>query len=292
MRPTQPSWTIYTYDGSGRTVGVQSPDGSSTTNYLYQGNTVKVTDPALKWKTFTMDATGKLTSVLEPEPSDPVNLWDPSGLCGGGGPGLPDLPGPPPAKLPFTYIQNDYGYCALPPEPQEGGGGNSSVQDAQSLARKLKDLNCDVLGIFNIRGQDWNNNLDNLIKGTTGVAGSGIIDGESLQTVHVFDLWAHTSGVPDQIKALGNPTIADVFKNGYGGEKPDAIAVFNYPTIYIKGSVFTSGNDMANIALLMHEILHTFGFTHEQIVAKLQLTDTGEINADLGKRCHLEKLVQ
>ena len=44
------------------------PDGSTTT-YLYQGNTVKVTDPAGKWKTFTMDAFGNLTTVLEPDPS-------------------------------------------------------------------------------------------------------------------------------------------------------------------------------------------------------------------------------
>jgi RHS repeat-associated protein len=62
-------WTTNTYDGSGRTVSTQAPDGSSTTTYVYQGNTVTVTDPAGKWKKFTMDAFGNLTSVLEPDPT-------------------------------------------------------------------------------------------------------------------------------------------------------------------------------------------------------------------------------
>jgi hypothetical protein len=63
-----PAYTIYTYDGIGRTLTVVSPDGSSTTTYLYQGNTVKVTDPAGNWKTFTMNALGNLTQVTEPNP--------------------------------------------------------------------------------------------------------------------------------------------------------------------------------------------------------------------------------
>jgi YD repeat-containing protein len=33
------------------------------------GNTVTVTDPAGKWKTFTMDAFGNLTKVVEPDSS-------------------------------------------------------------------------------------------------------------------------------------------------------------------------------------------------------------------------------
>ena len=64
-----PAWTVYTYDGLGRTVSVLSPDGASTTNYLYQGNTVKVTDPASNWKIFTMDAFGNLIQVTEPNPA-------------------------------------------------------------------------------------------------------------------------------------------------------------------------------------------------------------------------------
>lgn len=44
------------------------PD-TSYTSYQYQGNQVTVTDPALKWKTFTMDAFGNLVSVVEPDPS-------------------------------------------------------------------------------------------------------------------------------------------------------------------------------------------------------------------------------
>jgi YD repeat-containing protein len=39
------AWTVYHYDASGRTTSVVLPDNSTTT-YLYQGNTVKVTDPA------------------------------------------------------------------------------------------------------------------------------------------------------------------------------------------------------------------------------------------------------
>jgi RHS repeat-associated protein len=46
-----------------------APDGSSTTTYLYQGNTVKVTDAAGKWKLFTQDAMGNLVQVNEPNPS-------------------------------------------------------------------------------------------------------------------------------------------------------------------------------------------------------------------------------
>jgi len=61
-------WTTYTYDASGRTLTTTLPEGSVTT-YAYQGNTVTVTDPAGKWKKFTMDAFGNLTSVQEPDPS-------------------------------------------------------------------------------------------------------------------------------------------------------------------------------------------------------------------------------
>ncbi len=45
-------WTTYTYDGIGRTLSVQAPDGASTTTYSYQGNSVTVTDPAGAWKTY------------------------------------------------------------------------------------------------------------------------------------------------------------------------------------------------------------------------------------------------
>jgi len=62
-------WTTYTYDGIGRTVSVLSPDGASSTTYLYQGNTVTVTDPAMKWKKYTSDAFGRLTQVNEPNPA-------------------------------------------------------------------------------------------------------------------------------------------------------------------------------------------------------------------------------
>jgi RHS repeat-associated protein len=61
-------WKTYTYDGLGRTVSATEADGTSTTTYAYQGNTVQITDPAGKWRKFTMDAFGNLTSVLEPDP--------------------------------------------------------------------------------------------------------------------------------------------------------------------------------------------------------------------------------
>jgi len=34
-----PVWTVYTYDGLGRAVSIQQPDGASTTTYAYaEGN--------------------------------------------------------------------------------------------------------------------------------------------------------------------------------------------------------------------------------------------------------------
>ncbi len=62
-------WTTYTYDQLGRTVSVVAPDAASTTSYLYQGNTVKTTDAAGKWKKFTQDAVGNLVQVNEPNPA-------------------------------------------------------------------------------------------------------------------------------------------------------------------------------------------------------------------------------
>ena len=62
-------WTTYTYDGSGRTLTVTAPDGSSTTRYSYQGNSTTVTDPAGKWKTSTVDAYGNVIQVTEPNPA-------------------------------------------------------------------------------------------------------------------------------------------------------------------------------------------------------------------------------
>lgn len=64
-----PVWTTYNYDGLGRTVSVQAADGASTTTYVYEGNTVKVTDPAGKWKKMTLDAFGQITQVEEPNPA-------------------------------------------------------------------------------------------------------------------------------------------------------------------------------------------------------------------------------
>jgi RHS repeat-associated protein len=64
-----PVYKVNTYDAIGRTLTTVLPDGASTTSYLYQGNTVTVTDPAGKWKQYTTDVFGELTQVLEPSPN-------------------------------------------------------------------------------------------------------------------------------------------------------------------------------------------------------------------------------
>ncbi len=63
-----PAWTTYTYDGIGRTLSVKAADGASTTTYTYAGNSVTVTDPAGKSKTYTTDFLGQLVQVSEPNP--------------------------------------------------------------------------------------------------------------------------------------------------------------------------------------------------------------------------------
>ena len=62
------AWTTYTYDGIGRPVSIQAPDGASTTTYAYSGNLTTVTDPAGNWKKLTNDVEGNLTTVVEPDP--------------------------------------------------------------------------------------------------------------------------------------------------------------------------------------------------------------------------------
>jgi RHS repeat-associated protein len=62
-------WTTYAYDGLGRTTSVTKPDTLSATHYSYSGNTVTTTDPAGKYKTFSMDKLGKLIQVQEPDPT-------------------------------------------------------------------------------------------------------------------------------------------------------------------------------------------------------------------------------
>jgi hypothetical protein len=63
-------WTTYTYDGLGRALSVQKPDGVSTTTYSYLGNQTTVTDPAGLAKTFTKDVLGNLLTVTEPDPTN------------------------------------------------------------------------------------------------------------------------------------------------------------------------------------------------------------------------------
>jgi RHS repeat-associated protein len=66
----QIAWTIYTYDGIGRTLTTIQPDGASTTTNAYSGNQTTVTDPAGNWKQLTSDVSGNLTLVVEPDPAN------------------------------------------------------------------------------------------------------------------------------------------------------------------------------------------------------------------------------
>jgi RHS repeat-associated protein len=68
---SSPVYTTYAYDGLGRTLSVQKPDGASTTHYTYNGNVTTVTDPATNTKTFIKDVLGNLLTVVEPDPSNP-----------------------------------------------------------------------------------------------------------------------------------------------------------------------------------------------------------------------------
>ena len=69
-----PVWTTYTYDARGRTLSVTPPGNAGSTIYVYEGNTVKVTDPAGKWKKYEMDAFGNLARVWEPNPAGGADL--------------------------------------------------------------------------------------------------------------------------------------------------------------------------------------------------------------------------
>ena len=51
-----PIWTTYVYDGLGRTLQVQQPSSAGNIVFAYSGNEVTATDPAARWKKYTMDA--------------------------------------------------------------------------------------------------------------------------------------------------------------------------------------------------------------------------------------------
>jgi len=50
-------------------VSVAQPGNTGTTTYVYEGDTVTVTNPAGKWKKYTTDALGNLVQVTEPDPA-------------------------------------------------------------------------------------------------------------------------------------------------------------------------------------------------------------------------------
>ncbi len=64
-----PKWRVSTFDSLGRILTRKRPDGASTYTYSYAGNSIKVTDPAGKWKQFTQDAFGHIATVTEPSPN-------------------------------------------------------------------------------------------------------------------------------------------------------------------------------------------------------------------------------
>ncbi len=64
------NWTVYTYDGLGRPVAIQQPDGASTVTYSYSGDKTTVTDPAGKWKQSTSDVLGNVIVAVEPDPGN------------------------------------------------------------------------------------------------------------------------------------------------------------------------------------------------------------------------------
>jgi RHS repeat-associated protein len=63
-------WTVYSYDGMGRTLTTVQPDGASTTTSAYSGNQTTTTDPAGNWKQYTTDVLSNLTTVVEPDPAN------------------------------------------------------------------------------------------------------------------------------------------------------------------------------------------------------------------------------
>ncbi|MGJ5820991.1 RHS repeat domain-containing protein, partial [Paludibaculum fermentans] len=67
-------WTQYEYDARGRTTKVTPPLNAGYTTYLYVGNTVKVTDPAGRYKIHTVDVMGNLTKVSEKNPAGGSDL--------------------------------------------------------------------------------------------------------------------------------------------------------------------------------------------------------------------------
>jgi RHS repeat-associated protein len=67
-------YTEHVYDALGRTIEIKSPNNQGSTTYLYEGNTVKVTDPDAKWKKYESDSLGRLVKVTEPNPAGGSDL--------------------------------------------------------------------------------------------------------------------------------------------------------------------------------------------------------------------------
>jgi YD repeat-containing protein len=55
-------------------VSVNLPNGTGTSTYLYEGNTVTVTDPGGKWRKYESDAFGNVTKTIEPNPAGGANF--------------------------------------------------------------------------------------------------------------------------------------------------------------------------------------------------------------------------
>jgi YD repeat-containing protein len=68
-----PVYTVYTYDGSGRTLTATAPDGVSTTTNQYWGNSVSVFDATGKVKANTRDVFGNIIQMTEIDPNNSAN---------------------------------------------------------------------------------------------------------------------------------------------------------------------------------------------------------------------------
>lgn len=116
-----PIWTTMTYDGIGRTLSsvTEGTETTSTTTYVYEGNTVKVTDAAGKWKKYTSNVLGQLVQVNEPNPaggSDYVTNYTYNSLGNLTGVSMPR----PTGTQTRTFVYNGNGQITSATNPESG----------------------------------------------------------------------------------------------------------------------------------------------------------------------------
>lgn len=102
-------WTNSQYDGLGRVVAVEAPDGATQTT-TFIANRSRQTDPALKWREFTLDALGRMSSVKEGDGSDTNYGYDALG-------GLRTVAQSGQTR---TFVYNDLGWLLSANNPESG----------------------------------------------------------------------------------------------------------------------------------------------------------------------------